>query len=64
MIRYVSSTIENRNSETERLLEPAEQLDDMNEMVEYKLRKINALVDMLESSLRGTSPKLRTVSFE
>ena len=50
--------------ETERLLEPVEELDDLNEMMEYKLRKIDALVNILECSLRGTSPNLRTVSFE
>jgi len=49
---------------TKRLLEPVEELDDLNEMMEYKLRKIDALVNILECSLRGTSPNLRTVSFE
>ena len=49
---------------TKRLLEPVEELDDLNEMMECKLRKIDALVNILECSLRGTSPNLRTVSFE
>ena len=56
--------VENPFKATKRLLEPVEELDDLNEMMEYKLRKIDALVNILECSLRGTSPNLRTVSFE
>ena len=59
-----SLMVKNPFKATKRLLEPVEELDDLNEMMEYKLRKIDALVNILECSLRGTSPNLRTVSFE
>ena len=61
---WISLMVENLFKATKRLLEPVEELDDLNEMMEYKLRKIDALVNILECSLRGTSPNLRTVSFE